>query len=126
VSTGPRTLACIDCGTTWEWRPKGRTSLDVRCPGCALLAARRAEIQQHLEQLVTSDDGHRVAAVALAAAHRASAGTSGTTGRASLANAFHRLARSGSISEAALQARIVEVAAAAVLWAAEIAEALDG
>ncbi|MDX8151113.1 hypothetical protein SK069_05875 [Patulibacter brassicae] len=124
MSRGQRTLACIDCGTTWEWR--GQVRRDVRCPACRLLAQRRAEIQQHLEQLVTTDHGARIAAVALAAASRAQAGHPGRPGSATLAHAIHAVARSGAVDEATRQARLLDVASAAVLWAAEIAGALDG
>lgn len=124
MSRGQRTLACIDCGTTWEWR--GQVRRDVRCPACRLLAQRRAEIQQHLEQLVTTDHGARIAAVALAAASRADAGHPGRASRETLTNAVHAFARSGALDEVARQARLLDIAAVAVLWAAEIAGALDG
>lgn len=120
-----RNLVCVDCGRDWAWTGR-RIRRDVRCPTCRVLNERRVEIREHLDQLVTTDRGARVAAVAMAAAHRADATRPGTAGPAAMSSAVHRLARSGAVDERTRQARLLDVAAAAIVWAAEIAGALDG
>jgi hypothetical protein len=120
----PRTLECIECGQPWTWTG-GKIRRDVRCPRCRVLQERRDEIAEHLEQLVTDDRGAHLAQIALAAAHRAHAMRPGMAGPGSLTNAIQGVARSGRADERARQNRLVDVATAAVLWAAEINGALD-
>jgi len=117
-----RTMICVECGH--QWMSTRYSSVDVRCPACRILHQRRQETIEHVAALIRSERGARIAQVALAAAHHAASHQSGQAGPALIAAAVHHLARAGQDDERARQTRLVRLAGAALLWAAEITEAL--
>ncbi|MBF6618815.1 MAG: hypothetical protein ITG02_01110 [Patulibacter sp.] len=126
MSTVARPLSCCDCGREWTCRIVGRRTVDVRCPMCSAIHQRRVELRAQVDQLAITDRGTRNARAALAAARHAGTLSPGSAGPSPLADAMHALARSGHAEEHVRERLLVRIAAAAVLWAAEISGALDG
>jgi hypothetical protein len=126
VSTLPRELTCCDCGRDWTLRVATRRAIDVRCPLCRTIHERRVALRAEVDEIVVTERGNRLAIAALAAARHAGTLSPGSAGPSPLADAVHAMTRSGRSDEHVRENLLVRVAAAAILWASEIAGALNG
>lgn len=123
--TGPL-RTCMDCECRWRYTRKSAATDEVRCPKCRVLHGARTDARDLIDRMMADERGVRIVRAALEAAELAATNQPSVAGRASIAHHVHQLVLAKHADESTLRRLVVGLGSAAVLWASEIAGALDG